>query len=284
MRSLLTIVAVAVTSTLVAVSSATAAPARVAADSAPTTGGSTVLWEDQFNGSGAPDPSKWGYQTGRWGASSGEQQYYTNSINNAAQSGGSLNVTARRENPPDGQWAPKNFTSARVVSMGKRSVAPPVRIEASIKMPSAQGLLPAFWLLGLQPGGEYSWPSQGEIDVVEIPGMYGPSFNLHGPAKSNANQDVKAGGGMNPVGGGFHTYRIDWLPTSITWFVDGVARYSLTQAQYEAKGGNWRAFSGAWPHYILFNVAVGNNWVGKTQAWTPYPQTMSVDWIRASRL
>ena len=89
---------------------------------------------------------------------------------------------------------------------------------------------------------------------------------------------------MGPVGSGFHTYRIDWLPTSITWFVDGVARYSLTKAQYEAKGGNWKAFSGAWPHYILLNVAVGNNWVGKTPTSTPYPQTMSVDWIRVSRL
>lgn len=281
MRSLLTIAAVTLTTMAVAVSSATAAPALAAPV---RTGAGTLLWEDQFNGSGGPDPSKWGFQTGRWGASSGEQQYYTNSWNNANQFNGTLNITARRETPPDGKWAPNNFTSGRVVSMGKQSATPPVRIEASIKMPSAPGLLPAFWTLGLQPGGEYSWPSQGEIDAVEIPGTNGPSFNLHGPSKWNSGQDVKAGGGMGPVGGGFHTYRIDWLPTSITWFVDGVARYSLTKTQYEAKGGNWKAFSGAWPHYILLNVAVGNNWVGKTPTSTPYPQTMSVDWLRVSRL
>ncbi|OZC83546.1 glycoside hydrolase [Rhodococcus sp. 06-412-2C] len=283
MRSLSTLAAVTLTTLAVAVSSATAAPA-LAAPPRTQGGAGTLLWEDQFNGYGGPDPSKWGFQTGRWGASSGEQQYYTNAWNNANQFNGTLNITARRETPPDGKGAPNNFTSARVVSMGKQSATPPVRIEASIKMPSAQGLLPAFWTLGLQPGGEYSWPSQGEIDAVEIPGLNGPSFNLHGPSKWNSSQDVKTGGGMGPVGNGFHTYRIDWLPTSITWFVDGVARYSLTKAQYEAKGGNWKAFSGAWPHYILLNVAVGNNWVGKTPTSTPYPQTMSVDWIRVSRL
>lgn len=89
---------------------------------------------------------------------------------------------------------------------------------------------------------------------------------------------------MNPLSDGFHTYRVDWLPTQITWFVDGVAQYTVTKADYEAKGGNWTPFSGAWPHYVLFNVAVGNDWVGKAPASTLFPQTMSVDWVKASRI
>lgn len=248
----------------------------------PVQGG--VLWEDAFNGTGAVDASKWTFQTGRWGASSGEQQYYTNSTSNASMSNGALQITARRENPPDGVRAPDNITSARVVSFGKQSVTPPVRIEASIKMPRAAGLLPAFWLLGLEPGHEYDWPRQGEIDIVEIPGTNGPSFNLHGPSRSNSSVDVKAGGDTAPLSDAFHTYRVDWLTDRITWFIDGVAKYSLTKAQYEAKGGNWTPFSGAFPHYVLLNVAVGNNWVGKVPASTPFPQTMSVDWIKASRI
>ncbi|WP_020110510.1 glycoside hydrolase family 16 protein [Rhodococcoides fascians] len=243
-----------------------------------------MLWEDQFNGSGAVDPGKWGFQTGRWGATSGEQQYYTNSTNNASVAGGSLNITARRETTPDRKPAPNNFTSARVVSFGKQSVTPPVRLEASIKMPRAAGLLPAFWLLGLEPGNEYNWPRQGEIDVVEIPGTNGPSFNLHGPARNNSSTDVKTGSGMSPISDGFHTYRVDWFPDRITWFVDGVQKFTVTKSDYEAKGGNWKPFSGAWPHYVLFNVAVGNDWVGKAPASTPFPQTMSIDWVKASRI
>ena len=244
----------------------------------------TLLWEDQFNSNGAVDPSKWGFKTGRWGASSGEQQYYTNSTNNANIAGGSLNITARRENPPDGKASPNNFTSARVVSFGKQSITPPVRLEASIKMPRAAGLLPAFWLLGLEPGNEYNWPRQGEIDVIEIPGTNGPSFNIHGPAKNNSSTDIKTGGSMNPLSDGFHTYRVDWYPDRIAWFVDGVQGFAVTKAQYEAMGGNWTPFSGAWPHYVLFNVAVGNDWVGKAPASTTFPQTMSVDWVKASRI
>jgi beta-glucanase (GH16 family) len=263
----------------------TTAPPPVTTATPPPSGGqTTVLWEDQFNGSGAVDPGKWGFQTGRWGATSGEQQYYTNSTSNASVAGGSLNITARRETTPDRKPAPNNFTSARVVSFGKQSVTPPVRLEASIKMPRAAGLLPAFWLLGLEPGNEYNWPRQGEIDVVEIPGTNGPSFNLHGPARNNSNTDIKTGSGMSPISDGFHTYRVDWFPDRITWFVDGVQKFTVTKGDYEAKGGNWKPFSGAWPHYVLFNVAVGNDWVGKAPASTPFPQTMSIDWVKASRI
>ncbi len=253
---------------------------------APTTPPSQgrVLWEDQFNTNGAVDPHKWGFQTGRWGASSGEQQFYTDSTSNASVGNGSLNITARKERTPDRKSAPNDFTSARVVSFGKQTVTPPVRLEASIKMPKAAGLLPAFWLLGMEPGNEYNWPRQGEIDVVEIPGTYGPSFNLHGPKKNNSNTDIKTGGGMNPISDGFHNYRVDWLPDRITWFVDGIQQFSVTKAAYEAKGGNWKPFSGAWPHYVLFNIAVGNDWVGKAPGSTPFPQTMSIDWVKASRI
>lgn len=247
-------------------------------------GSTSLLWEDRFDGSGAVDANNWGFQTGRWGATSGEQQYYTDSAANASVGGGSLNITARKETPPDRTGAPNNFTSARVVSIGKQSITPPVRLEASIKMPQAAGLLPAFWLLGLEPGHEYDWPRQGEIDVVEIPGTYGPSFNLHGPAAGNSNTDVKTGGDMNPLSDGFHTYRVDWYPDRISWFVDGTERFSVTKAEYEAKGGNWTPFSGAWPHYVLFNVAVGNNWTGDPPSSTPFPQTMSIDWVKASRI
>ncbi len=244
----------------------------------------TLLWEDQFNGNGAVDPSNWGFQIGRWGATSGEQQYYTDSTNNASVNGGSLNITARKERPPDRKGTPNNFTSARVVSIGKQSVTPPVRLEASIRMPQQAGLLPAFRLLGLEPGHEYSWPRQGEIDIVEIPGTYGPSFNIHGPAVNNSNTDIKTGSDIPPLSDGFHTYRVDWYPDRITWFVDGTAHYTVTKAQYEAMGGNWTPFSGAWPHYVLFNLAVGNDWVGKVPASTRFPQTMSVDWVKASRI
>ena len=97
----------------------------------------TLLWEDQFNGNGAVDPSNWGFQIGRWGATSGEQQYYTDSTNNASVNGGSLNITARKERPPDRKGTPNNFTSARVVSIGKQSVTPPV--PGSIHQDAAAG-------------------------------------------------------------------------------------------------------------------------------------------------
>ena len=65
-----------------------AAPVDVtpAEDAAP---GTAPAWADEFNGpAGAPpDSAKWGYDLGRWGASAGEQQDYTDRPANVSTDG-----------------------------------------------------------------------------------------------------------------------------------------------------------------------------------------------------
>ena len=64
---------------------------------------STLVWSDEFNVDGAPDPAKWDYDLGNgcsiglcnWGNQ--EMQHYTDSTNNAIISSGKLHITARKE-------------------------------------------------------------------------------------------------------------------------------------------------------------------------------------------
>ncbi|WP_460354251.1 glycoside hydrolase family 16 protein [Mycobacterium sp. ZZG] len=252
-----------------------------------------LLWETNFS---SMDEALryWGLQTGRWGQSAGENQYYTDGDNVYIDAAGNLVIEAHREAAPDRLGAPNNYTSARVVTMGKQSIGVGTRVVARIQMPGTLGVLPAFWSVGLEPGHEYDWPRQGEIDIVEIPGMGTPDSrttwtgNIHGPAKTDNNLDVKLHGVDAELGvdlsQGFHDYGMDWHPDRIVWHVDGVEVGRITKIQYEALGGDWTPFSGAWEHYLILNVAVGNPWTGDPDPNAPFHAQMKVDWVKAYAL
>lgn len=260
----------------------------------PTSSGPVLLWETNFTDI-AEAMQAWSTQTGRWGQSAGENQFYTPDFSNVSiDANGHLVIEVRRETAPDGAPAPHNYTSARVVTYGKQSVEPPVRIVARLQMPYTQGTLPAFWMVGLEPGHEFDWPRQGEIDIVEYPGFRDDegrtkwTGNIHGPAAADNTVDVK----LHTVGAdlgvdlsaGFHDYGIDWYPDRIIWHVDGVETGRVTKAQYEALGGDWTPFSGAWSHYLILNTAVGNPWTGDPDSASQFPQAMKVDWVRVYSL
>lgn len=252
-----------------------------------------LLWETNFS-SMEEALTYWGLHTGRWGQSAGENQYYTDGDNVYVDAEGNLVIEARREAAPDGLGAPHNYTSARVVTFGKQSIGVGTRVVARIQMPVTQGTLPAFWSVGLEPGHEYDWPRQGEIDIVEIPGMGTPASrrwwtgNIHGPSEANNTVDVK----LHHIGADlgvdlsqdFHEYGMDWYSDRIIWHVDGVEVGRVTQAQYEALGGDWTPFSGEWDHYLILNLAVGNPWTGDPSPTAPFQAEMKVDWVKAYSL
>lgn len=248
------------------------------------------LWSDEFDGPAgqAPSSANWGYDIGRYGASSGEQQYYTNSTSNARLDGnGCLEIVVRKETPPDSAASPNDFTSARLRTRGKQESGPgagPIRKAARIKVPYTKGLLPAFWTIG---AGD-NWPEDGEIDIMESPaGAAGAderllALNLHGPTQGSPSVDKALSRGFRhtePLGATFRTYGIDWYPDRILWHLDGRVRAVATQAEYAAVNGDWTPFSGP-DHYMLLNIAVGNNWTGDPDGSSTFPQSMLVDWVR----
>jgi beta-glucanase (GH16 family) len=68
--------------------------------------------------------------------------------------------------------------------------------------------------------------------------------------------------------GGWHTYSVQWTPNILIWYIDGVARFNVTQCVPNL------------PMYLLANMAIGG-WPGPPNATTPFPNYMDVDYIRA---
>ena len=135
--------------------------------SAQTNSGWHLVWSDEFNGAAntPPDPTKWNFDLGGGGWGNGEQEVYTNSVNNAFQDGkGNLVIRAIKD-------AGGNFTSARLLT-GIDNASDAVnlnwqygKIEARIKLPFGPGVWPAFWMLGSNYS-TVSWPDCGEIDIL----------------------------------------------------------------------------------------------------------------------
>ncbi len=241
-----------------------------------------ITWQDEFNApAGAPvDRSKWRFETGGGQNGNNERQYYTDSTNNAAHDGrGNLVITARKENPNNFQcyYGRCEYTSARLQTASTFTQTYG-RFEARIKIPRGQGIWPAFWMLG-DDLGRVGWPKSGEIDIMENVGkepntLYG---TVHGPGYSGAEGITGSRTIGRPLADDFHTYRVDWEPNSIVWYLDGAEYFRLDPSKL---GGDRWVFDH--PFFMILNLAVGGNWPGYPDASTQFPQQMLVDYVRVS--
>lgn len=226
-----------------------------------------LVWSDEFNGSSL-DKSNWkaeiGTGSGGWG--NNELQYYTDRPENVQVTGGNLVITARKE-----AYGGMNYTSARIKTQGLRSFTYG-KIEARIKLPSGQGLWPAFWMLGTNIDS-VGWPKSGETDIMERVNN-NPYVNgtVHWDANGQADYGQVSG---NLDFSQYHVYSVEWDSKYIKWFVDG-QQYN---AFYIENGtGNTEEFQR--PFFLLLNLAVGGNWPGSPNNSTQFPAQMLVDYVR----
>jgi beta-glucanase (GH16 family) len=246
----------------------------------PAAGIQATTFADEFNGpaGSAVDGSKWQLETGD-NVNNHERQYYTNGTGNAAMDGqGNLVITARRENPANYNcWYGRcEYTSARLNTAG-RFTQTYGRFETRMKMSYGQGMWPAFWLLG-NDIGSVGWPQSGEIDVMENVGFEPNTVHgtLHGPGYSGSGGIGAAYNGPR-FADGFHTFAIDWSPDLIAWSVDGVVYQRRTPADL---GGRQWVFNK--PFFMILNLAVGGYWPGDPNGSTPFPNTLTVDYVRVT--
>lgn len=236
-----------------------------------------LVWADEFDGpNGAtPDASKWTFDIGRgqdgWGNQ--ELQFYTDRPQNVAQDGeGNLVITARKESFQGAQ-----YTSARIKTQGLFNQTYG-KFEARIKTPYGQGIWPAFWMLGSNIT-EVSWPQCGEIDIMELRGQL-PSIiagTIHGPGYSGGNSISGIFGLQNGrFDTNYHVFATEWDREKIDFFVDGFLYKRITKSEVLQKG-DWVFDT---PFFLILNIAVGGNYVGLPNDGTPFPQKMTIDYIR----
>jgi beta-glucanase (GH16 family) len=248
----------------------------------PPPAGWKLAWSDEFNGpdGAGVDGSKWKADVGGGGWGNNELEYYTSSTENAHQQGGALVITATTSHASQyGCWyGTCQYTSARLLTAGKVDVTYG-RVESRIKIPSGQGLWPAFWMLG-ENIGNVGWPACGEIDIMENIGREPVTVHgsMHGPGYSGNTPETAV---YNLPGGkrfsdDYHVFAVEWEPSVVRFYVDGSLYQTRTPADLPP-GTTWVYDH---PFFMILNVAVGGGWPGSPDGSTQLPQQMLVDYVR----
>ena len=276
MSRLLSRLSLAVVLGLPAALSATgpAAPAPAPAPAAAPAGWQLV-WSDEFDRPGAPDPTKWSYDVGGHGWGNRELQFYTSDRReNARVADGHLIIEARRE-----KWEGMDYTSARLVTKNKGDWSHG-RFEIRARLPKGLGTWPAIWMLPTKWDlGNGDWPDVGEIDIMEHVG-YNPGV-IHASTHTHAHQWRKgtqrtAKIEVPDAETAFHTYTLEWDREEIRMYVDD--RHYFTSRK---EGGDWTTWPFFRPFHLVLNIAVGGDWGGeKGVDPSVFPQTLLIDYVR----
>lgn len=237
----------------------------------------SLVWSDEFDNTGAPDPTKWHHQTyppvgNSW--FNGEEQHYTSNNSNSYVDNGSLKIKAVKESYTDPtSGSTKQYTSARLNSKYAFKYG---RMEVRAKLPAALGTWPAIWTLGkninengaywqTQGYGNTTWPYCGEIDIMEQDeDKSKTSGAFHFPNNDgNATHTTKSIR-VNDTANNWHVYAMEWSAETIELTVDDVVFHTLDNSQ-NAYFDN--------EHFILLNIAMGGDLGG------PIPHNFSFDFM-----
>lgn len=222
-----------------------------------------LVWSEEFNYNGVPDPAKWGYDLGAGGWGNAELQNYTSRIENSVVSNGTLKINAIKENLNNSP-----YTSARLLTKDKFAFKYG-KVEVRAKVPAGVGTWAAAWMLGsnISTAG---WPACGEIDIMEHLGreinkVYG---TLHYPGRFGGSADGNTRMITNATTE-FHIYSLDWTAAFIKIYVDGLLVHSVSNP-HAAFNQNF---------FIILNLAMGGNFGGPVDP-AVTGGTMEVDYVR----
>ncbi|MDX2108892.1 MAG: glycoside hydrolase family 16 protein [Verrucomicrobiota bacterium] len=232
-----------------------------------------LVWQDEFDIDGRPDPEKWGYEYGR--VRGGELQYYTyDRAENAEVKDGNLVIRTIKES-----YNGSDYTSASLLSRDQGDWLY-AKVEIRAKLPTGLGMWPALWLMPTE--SFYGpWPQSGEIDIMENVG-FDPDRIHHTIHTENYNQMkgiLKNSNFLltNPAPyEEFHTYAMEWYTNKIQMFVDGIKRFEFMKA-----GPNYKTWPFDRHFYIIMNSSFGGTWGGQNGVDdTVLPQEMHIDYVR----
>jgi len=242
-----------------------------------------LVWADEFDRDGPPDPEHWQFEHGF--VRNREIQWYQ--PENAFCRDGVLVFEARRERVENPGYRKNHrswklarphadYTSASIITR-KHLAWKYGRFEVRARFPALPGLWPAIWTTGR----DGSWPHKGEIDIME----YYNSLILANAVHAGANGRPLWHSSKHPIrefepatwNDQFHLWVMEWDEDEITIHLNGrlLNRIDLAKT-VNLDGPPINPFRA--PHRLRLNLAIGSN--GGDPSQTRFPQRYEVDHVR----
>jgi beta-glucanase (GH16 family) len=178
----------------------------------------TQVWHDEFT---APslDTTSWDIDLNAGDSRVRDSQGTTDNV--YIENG---DLVLRSQKQQQGKY---NFTSGAVQTQGKKSWEGLTRVCIRAQLPGGgggDGIWPAHWLM---PDNKKCWPSNGEIDIME---MIDGDGTTHGTYHWQVNGSCGDSPHKHPSIGSsvriqhweqYHEYAVEYSPTHIAWALDG---------------------------------------------------------------
>ena len=267
-----------------------------------------LVWSDEFNAD-TLNTAYWNTEDNARGGGNAELQYYTPKNitfeNHPVTGEHCLVINAQRED-----YGNRPCTSARLNTHDKVTVEYG-KVEARIAFPyTADGLWPAFWMLGnnlaknlgnddsvdkqaeeLAKQNRVVWPKCGEIDICEMGHHYGIENGIQDRYFNGAchwGESFNNGAYPNygkftvsdyPVQGDFHLFTLIWSEDSIAMYLD-LDKYPEVEPYFElslrGKEINEPGHYFNHPFYLVLNLSVGGFFPNMPAA-EKYPALITAD-------
>lgn len=235
-----------------------------------------LVWSDEFEGSGAPDASKW------------ERQEYNRRNNDNGPDGwwskddsyldgkGNLVIRVREIDNKNDDTDSFDYSVGALRTKG-RFYKKYGRFEIRCQLPTQPGWWVAFWMMQ----GNVASVGNGAVDGVEVDIMEGfgwtdvINYAFHWDGYGDEHKSL--GKKVTPAGirEGFHTFAMEWYPEMYVFYIDG-------QETWRSEGGGICDQQG----YIKVTGEIStqdwaiNNWWANDPADATYPDSFLVDYVR----
>lgn len=226
-----------------------------------------LLWQENFDAShsNTVDGSTWtfdkgdGTEAGIPGWGNQEREFYTEK-NIRVRNGLTIFAhTVAPEDAPNSYYGKAEWLSSKIHTAGKVHFLYG-RFDFDAQASEGGGSWPAIWMLGSNLK-EVGWPKCGEIDIFEGAGNrpYEIRGTLHGPEYCGNEGITAAINAESHLSSQFHTYSIEWLPSSIAWLVDEEEYFRINKSELIEIGKDWPFNQ---PFYLIINLAMGGWFAG----------------------
>lgn len=245
-----------------------------------TSSESKLIWFDEFDGTGTPDPAKWDRpEYNRRSNAKGPDGWWSKE-DSFLDGNGNLVIRVRKIEDKNKDGDPYDYSVGAVRTLGK-FLQKYGRFEIRCELPKQQGWWVAFWMMQGNVGSVGNGGVDGsEVDIMEAFGWTN-KIN-HAVHYDGYGADHKSVGKNELIAGirvGFHTYALEWYPDKYVWFIDGKEI--------------WRSTGGGvcnQPGYIKVTGEIStedwaiNNYWSNDPAKATYPDSFKVDYVRVYEL